>query len=157
MYPDWGTMRVRLTPVSGQMFGRSGFYLHNSHKGFSHGCIEVGSGPSSTDFFSALVQYALSPSQGRNMLTLGVKYTYPDPDSRQATPNGQIRNAVWGADHPGNGTFYFEGRLIAVFQCSTLSKPTRSRVGHCQFRYQYRRWACTRTTPRSVRPAPRVE
>jgi hypothetical protein len=78
VYSNWGTMRVRLTPLRGQMFGRSGFYLHNSHKGFSHGCIEVGSGPTSAYFFSTLVLYALASTRGQAVLTLGVQYTYRD-------------------------------------------------------------------------------
>jgi hypothetical protein len=43
---NWGTNRIRLTPAdkisSTRSCGyRSGFYLHDSTKGFSHGCIEV--------------------------------------------------------------------------------------------------------------------
>jgi hypothetical protein len=78
VYSNWGTMRVRLAPVRGNMFSRSGFYLHNSHKGFSHGCIEVGSGPTSADFFSTLVLYALASTRSQAVLAFGVQYTYPD-------------------------------------------------------------------------------
>lgn len=37
----WGSWRARLEHVSGNTFGRSNFYLHNSHKGFTHGCVET--------------------------------------------------------------------------------------------------------------------
>lgn len=41
-YPGWGKTRARLFPdKTTNTFGRSNFYLHDSHKGFSHGCIEV--------------------------------------------------------------------------------------------------------------------
>ena len=40
-YPGWGTWRMRLDPVRGNTFGRSNFYLHNSHKGYTHGCVET--------------------------------------------------------------------------------------------------------------------
>jgi len=49
--PNWGTFRVRLEPIEGNMYGRGGFYLHNSQKGFSHGCIEIGRLPGGSDFF----------------------------------------------------------------------------------------------------------
>ena len=43
---NWGTNRIRLTPAGKISSTRScsyrdGFYLHDSTKGFSHGCIEV--------------------------------------------------------------------------------------------------------------------
>jgi hypothetical protein len=71
--PQWGTLRVRLTPRQGNMYGRGGFYLHNSHKGFSHGCIEVGKSPEGVDFFSSLLSYASEPGR-RSQLMLRVKY-----------------------------------------------------------------------------------
>lgn len=41
-YRSWGTIRARLFPdAKTNTFGRSNFYLHDSHKGHSHGCIEV--------------------------------------------------------------------------------------------------------------------
>jgi RHS repeat-associated protein len=41
-YPGWGTWRAALTPRPGtRTYGRGSFYLHNSHKGFTHGCIET--------------------------------------------------------------------------------------------------------------------
>ncbi|WCT12234.1 tlde1 domain-containing protein [Mucilaginibacter jinjuensis] len=42
IYPGWGNTRARLFADRGtQTFGRSNFYLHDSHKGYSHGCIET--------------------------------------------------------------------------------------------------------------------
>ncbi|UBU14032.1 DUF2778 domain-containing protein [Nonomuraea gerenzanensis] len=74
---NWGTMRVRLTPLSGNMYGRGGFYLHNSHKGHSMGCVEVGPSTDGLDFFSALLIHAGSPSRKPRM-TLRVKYSFPE-------------------------------------------------------------------------------
>ncbi len=74
VYTNWGTLRVRLTPVSGDMFGRSGFYLHNSHKGFSHGCIEVGTTPTRVDFFTTLLRFATATTPRPVQLTMRVKY-----------------------------------------------------------------------------------
>ena len=39
--PDWGTWRARLEKVSVQDNRVNTFYLHNSHKGFTHGCVET--------------------------------------------------------------------------------------------------------------------
>ena len=77
MDTNWGTMRVRLAPTSGNMFKRDGFYLHNSHKGFSHGCIEVGSTFEGTDFFSSLLLRASELRSG-SKLSLRVTYSYPE-------------------------------------------------------------------------------
>jgi len=65
IYPGWGTIRARLNPVSGNMYGRYSFYLHNSHKGFSHGCIEVGG-----NFFGGLINYG----QSHGSIRLIVRY-----------------------------------------------------------------------------------
>lgn len=75
--PQWGTLRVRLTPQRGNMHGRGGFYLHNSHKGFSHGCTEVGSSPDGVDFFPALLGYVRQRSH-KPTLTIEVKYSHPE-------------------------------------------------------------------------------
>jgi hypothetical protein len=74
-YPGWGTMRARLNPVSGNMYGRQSFYLHNSHKGYSHGCIEVGGG-----FFGRLINYG----QTNSSINLIVRY----PNSTTSTYGG---------------------------------------------------------------------
>ena len=70
-YPGWGTIRARLTPSSEtNTFGRSNFYLHNSHKGYSHGCIEVGKG-----FFPKLINYAQTHS------SIKIIVNYPTPNT----------------------------------------------------------------------------
>ncbi|MFC5828278.1 hypothetical protein [Nonomuraea insulae] len=83
-YPDWGTMRVRLTQVRGATYGRGGFFLHNSRKGYSHGCIEIGGTIDDVDFFSALLIHAGSPDR-KPKLTLLVKYSYPDQSTSGKT------------------------------------------------------------------------
>jgi hypothetical protein len=70
---NWGTVRVKLTPQQGNMHNRSGFYLHNSHKGFSHGCIEVGKTAEGVDYFASLLEYATEKNR-RPRLVLRVKY-----------------------------------------------------------------------------------
>ena len=39
--PEWGTWRARLEKVSVQDNRTNTFYLHNSHKGYTHGCAET--------------------------------------------------------------------------------------------------------------------
>jgi RHS repeat-associated protein len=51
----WGTMRAHLDPKPGtNTLGREEgtFYLHNSHKGYTHGCIEV-----ANSLFTRLLDY----------------------------------------------------------------------------------------------------
>ncbi len=63
---DWGTMRARLNEQPGtKTFGRHNFYIHNSNKGFSSGCIEIGKG-----FFPKLLTYA----KYYGSIDLSVKY-----------------------------------------------------------------------------------
>ena len=39
---DWGSWRARLQPRPGtNTFGRDFLYIHNSHKGYTSGCIET--------------------------------------------------------------------------------------------------------------------
>ena len=41
-YPGWGSWRARLNPKKGtKTYGRSSFYLHDSNKSYTHGCIET--------------------------------------------------------------------------------------------------------------------
>jgi hypothetical protein len=80
----WGTMRVQLNPVKGDMCKRSGFYLHNSHKGFSHGCIEVGASTTGADFFTALQGYVMEAGH-YSQLTVRVKYSFPEQTTVGAT------------------------------------------------------------------------
>ncbi|WP_194908870.1 hypothetical protein [Catenulispora rubra] len=79
---NWGTMRVRLEPL-GPTYGRDGFFLHNSHKGFSHGCIEIGRTLDGRDFFDTLLLYA--HEQGKANLVVQVKYPYPKMSTRGDT------------------------------------------------------------------------
>jgi len=50
----WGNMRARLEPLTGtDLLGRDNdFYIHDSHKGYTHGCIEV-----EPAFFKRLLDY----------------------------------------------------------------------------------------------------
>ncbi|KPJ94070.1 MAG: hypothetical protein AMJ53_06030 [Gammaproteobacteria bacterium SG8_11] len=75
-WANWGNKRVRFKPADDATRNRcsprrGGFYLHDSTKGFSHGCIEV-----EPVFFFRLSNYA-----GRgisNELSLKVNYVYSD-------------------------------------------------------------------------------
>ena len=73
---NWGHHRIRFEPADGPTRAickpvyRSGFHLHDSTKGFSHGCIEV-----EAAFFTRLKRYASSGHAGTN-LTLEVKYAH---------------------------------------------------------------------------------
>lgn len=82
--PSWGTFRVRIEMVKGESFKRGGFYLHNSRKGYSHGCIEVGSSSRHEDFFSSLSVYAQDP-QRKRQLSLRVRYAFPDQSTFGST------------------------------------------------------------------------
>lgn len=71
----WGLNRVRLNALridNPKARHRGGFYLHDSTKGYTHGCIEV-----DTRFFARLRQMAedeAANKKGRKMLILKVKY-----------------------------------------------------------------------------------
>jgi hypothetical protein len=78
---NWGRNRSRLEPADIKtrhacMPIRSGFYLHDSTKGFSHGCIEV-----EGRFFTVLRSRV--PSHSRAYFILKVKYA-----ARRATNGG---------------------------------------------------------------------
>jgi len=63
----WGTNRARLDPAPNtDTQGRSNFYLHDSTKGFSHGCIETGTG-----LFDQLRTYRAA---GNKSIEVMVKY-----------------------------------------------------------------------------------
>lgn len=72
---EWGQNRVRLNIIKFDKHdpkGRDGFYLHDSVKGRSHGCIEV-----DTAFFKRLRLFAAEEAQkknGRDKMILWVKY-----------------------------------------------------------------------------------
>jgi hypothetical protein len=72
-WANWGTNRVRLQPADTATRDacnptRDGFYLHDSTKGFSHGCVEL-----DTSFFSDLYDYSSTRHHHRH-LTLKVEY-----------------------------------------------------------------------------------
>ncbi len=83
--PNWGKNRVRLNALYISRSGarhRGGFYLHDSTKGYTHGCIEV-----DPRFFTRLRQYATDEAakkHGRKWLILKVKY----PSSLASTYGG---------------------------------------------------------------------
>ena len=75
-WANWGHRRVRLHPADAGTrakcgSSRSGFYLHDSTKGYSHGCIEVDGA-----FFNYYMSVVASqPSKNpKRWLTLTVKY-----------------------------------------------------------------------------------
>lgn len=85
IFPNWGSNRVRLTRV--KLFGkntahRGGFYIHDSTKGFTHGCIEVGPG-----FFDVLREYA--KNHGKRQPTLSLLVLYTDDTTRGKTKTGK--------------------------------------------------------------------
>jgi hypothetical protein len=81
----WGNNRVRIDPLvidNPKARHRSGFYIHDSTKGYSHGCIEV-----NPKFFDMLRAFALaqrSKKGGRKTMILKVKY----PSSSSSTYGG---------------------------------------------------------------------
>lgn len=87
VYPNWGSMRVRLEPTTALSSQRGGFYLHNSAKGYTHGCVEVGKSVELTrqDFFRLIVEYATSRTISKTFLMLKVKYRTPDTSTRGDT------------------------------------------------------------------------
>jgi hypothetical protein len=81
---DWGTWRVRLNP-QGQTPGRTGgFYLHDSHKGYTSGCIEIGPFEGRT-FFDFLREYARDPGKPKRRLVLHVIYGDPNAPTKGDT------------------------------------------------------------------------
>ena len=73
-WSNWGKNRVRIEPADSATRtactpARSGFYIHDSTKGFSHGCIEV-----DPVFFNRLTRYA-KKARGRRIV-VEVKYAH---------------------------------------------------------------------------------
>ncbi|MBT0960464.1 hypothetical protein [Denitromonas iodatirespirans] len=71
-WANWGRNRVRLEPADAETRNacsprRGGFYLHDSTKGYSHGCIEVEPG-----FFPVLRARSVGATKGYFLLR--VKY-----------------------------------------------------------------------------------
>lgn len=76
-YANWGWSRVRLEPSGtnhkAKKFGRAGFYIHDSSKGYSHGCIETESG-----FFSELRAESRARKKAKRTLILRLNVIYKD-------------------------------------------------------------------------------
>jgi hypothetical protein len=78
-FTGWGTNRLRLAPENPKAtHGRGGFYIHDSTKGFSHGCIET-----ERNFFADLRAWMGTDSFKRRSwskkkLTLSVTYRASD-------------------------------------------------------------------------------
>lgn len=72
LFQNWGSNRVRLQKLKlthANTRHRDGFYLHDSTKGHSHGCVEVGTG-----FFDTLRDFATTHQGKVKSLVLTVKY-----------------------------------------------------------------------------------
>jgi len=66
--PDWGFRRVRIDPKKGtDTHGRGGFYIHDSSKGYSHGCVET-----EQSFFDQLIKFR---EAGNKSIDFVIKYT----------------------------------------------------------------------------------
>ena len=76
IYPGWGTWRMRLDPRRGNTFGRSNFYLHNSHKGYTHGCVET-----CNELLNDVVNYR---SNGNKAIDVLIRYTTPSTNGGTA-------------------------------------------------------------------------
>ncbi len=83
--PNWGKNRVRLNIIrieNPKARHRGGFYLHDSTKGFTHGCVEV-----EPRFFTRLREFAgeqAAAKKGRKSMIVRVKY----PSAGESTYGG---------------------------------------------------------------------
>ena len=77
-YPGWGKNRIRMFKSSGNKTPRDNFYLHDSTKGYSHGCIEI-----ETQFFNDLAIFI--SKTGKEKLSIQVKYPSPDSSTNGGT------------------------------------------------------------------------
>lgn len=74
-WANWGNNRVALTPADAKTRHkcsprRAGFYLHDSTKGYSHGCIEI-----EGRFFSVIRAKAAQPKHPPR-LVIEIRYSY---------------------------------------------------------------------------------
>lgn len=74
-WANWGHHRVRMTPADEATKTactphRGGFYIHDSTKGFSHGCIEV-----DPSFFTRLLKYHQTTNDSRINMKVEYKHT----------------------------------------------------------------------------------
>ncbi|MGE3180403.1 MAG: tlde1 domain-containing protein [Phycisphaerae bacterium] len=74
-FANWGWNRVRLQPSgnnhNASKFGRSGFYIHDSSKGYSHGCIET-----EQSFFGELRAESRARAKGKKSMILRLLVDY---------------------------------------------------------------------------------
>lgn len=71
-WANWGANRIAVSPLTGtKTFGRAGFYIHDSQKFFTHGCIEV-----EPVFFDDLRLFMKSTK--KKFLLLKVEYPSPE-------------------------------------------------------------------------------
>jgi len=76
-YPGWGDTRAALEPSAGtDTLGRGGFYIHDSTKGYTHGCIEVESG-----IFDDMIDYR---NDGATSIDIVIDY----PSNNSSTYGG---------------------------------------------------------------------
>ncbi len=77
-YEVWGAWRARLVPKNGtDTYGRTSFYLHSSHKGYTHGCVEV-----CNDLLKDLTDYR----KGSDYIDVRVFYTDPSTNGGTRIP-----------------------------------------------------------------------
>jgi hypothetical protein len=98
-FPDWGCHRVRLTTVSydnPKVKRPGGFYIHDSTKGYSKGCIET-----SHLFFEHLIQFTIqlgknpqNPS-GLKTIPLRVDYSQQRRLGAAASTDGKTHSRPW--------------------------------------------------------------
>ncbi|HTN76402.1 MAG TPA: tlde1 domain-containing protein [Pirellulaceae bacterium] len=90
IFENWGSNRVRLQKVKvkhRKAAHRDGFYLHDSTKGFSHGCIEI-----DTSFFSSLRAYAAKNGKTSKVVKLIVDYG-PDALTKGVSTLGSTKKS----------------------------------------------------------------
>jgi hypothetical protein len=75
-YPGWGTQRIRLYKQKIKWPKRDNFYLHDSTKGYSHGCVEV-----EGSFFEDLQSIFHTDFLKGKKHTLTLEVHYPSPDT----------------------------------------------------------------------------
>lgn len=79
--PNWGTWRARLDPSAGtNTYGRGNFYLHDSGKGFTHGCVETNKS-GGRKLLNQLIKYR---SSGHKEISVHIGYR-PGMSTRGAT------------------------------------------------------------------------
>jgi hypothetical protein len=95
----WGLHRVRLTPLTTLPPARTGgFYLHDSRKGFTHGCVET-----EDNFFKML--FAFVDSHQKNAKTrLILKVTYASEIAAATGGTSDTRSETGSAGGSVSGT-----------------------------------------------------